>query len=71
MFGLHPPLLLLRLMQNNTAMHEGCQLINKESDGLKRKPKKASHHVIKAANRYVVQGSDTTMLTIAASLFGQ
>ena len=29
------------------------------------------HNVIKAAHRYAVQGSDTTMMTIAASLPGQ
>ena len=28
-------------------------------------------NVIEAPHRYVVQGSDTTMLLIAASLFGQ
>ena len=29
------------------------------------------YNTIKAANRYVVQGSDTTMITRVASLFGQ
>ena len=29
------------------------------------------YNVIKFAHRYAVQGSDTTMLTIAAALFGQ
>ena len=29
------------------------------------------HNVIEVAHRYAVQGSDTTMLTIAASLHGQ
>ena len=29
------------------------------------------HNAIKAAHRYVVQGSDTTMLPIAAASFGQ
>ena len=29
------------------------------------------HKVIKAAHRYAAQGSDTTMITIAASLPGQ
>jgi len=29
------------------------------------------HNTIKVAHRYVVQVSDTTMLTIAAALFGQ
>ena len=29
------------------------------------------HNVIKAAHRYAVQGSDTTVMTIAASLPGK
>ena len=37
----------------------------------KRHPAMASHNAIKAPHRYAVQGSDTTMMLIAASLPGQ
>ena len=33
--------------------------------------KRHPYNAINAQHRYVVQGSDTTMITIAASLFGQ